>query len=339
MMKRQSAWCGFFALLALAMCISACSSSSKEERKTPTAASIGQPSEVLLVLDPAVMATELRDTLKDMLQCDVVGLNQSEPFFRVSRVPLSIYKGEMLKMHSKLVVKIDAAQKEAALKVAYDVDAKPQIQLLLTSPSIPALADFLQNKADQVRQTLLDHQLKMQQTYLRRHHSKAVAKCLKTMGFEGLLPEEIAFTKTGEDFLWGSSRTNEKQLNFVFYTYPSDASELGHLQEMVMVRDSVMQLNIPGSLPDQWMETVWEQGEPIVTLRQVKREGRMVNELRGLWQMRHGAMGGPFVAYSWYDESSGRMVVAEGFVYSPSTEKRDLVRRLEAGMRTIKEKK
>lgn len=322
--------------LALICLFVSCSSSSKDQKQKSLPKSIGQPSEVLLVLDKDVMASDLKDTLKSVLDCDIPGLNQSEPFFRVSRVPYSIYKGEMLKMHSKLLVRIEGQAKEANLKVAYDVDAKPQIQVLLTAPSVDELRAYLVQGADKVRQILLDHQLSMQQAYLKRHYSKTMRKDLKAMGLDGLLPEEIAFTKTGEDFLWGSSRTSEKQLNVVVYRYPSDGRELGDLNRMCELRDSVMQLNIPGSLPDQWMETVWEQGEPVVGLWQRVREEQPMTELRGLWQMRHGAMGGPFVSYSHYDKQKGQVVVIEGFVYSPSTEKRDLVRRLEAGMRTVK---
>ena len=327
--------------------MSSCSNSTKEGKALH--ASIGQPSEVLLVLDKEVMASEVKDTLKAILECDVPGLTQSESYFRVSRVPYSIYKGEMLKMHSKLMVRIDDQQAKdkrdgeaqggvvgCQLKVAYDVDAKPQIQLLLTAPSVTALREYLQTNAGRVRDLLCDHQLAMQRTYLQRHHSKKVRNALKEMGLDGLLPEEIAWVKKGDGFLWGSSRTNEKQLNFVCYEYASDGNEMADLESLVRKRDSVMAVNIPGSMPDQWMETVWEKEAPVVQLEQRTRDDRMLSEMRGLWQMRHGAMGGPFVSYSYYDSARGKTLVVEGFVFSPSTEKRDLMRRLEAGMRTVK---
>lgn len=320
----------------LAVCLAACSPPSDKGKKTPTSSSIGQPSEVLLVLDPEIMATDLKDSLKALLECDVPGLNQSEQFFRVSRVPQSIYKGEMTKMHSKLLVKVDRKLQACDIQVAYDVNARPQVQVLLTCPSAEELRSQLHSLAEKARQLLLDHQLKMQQSYLKRRPSKVMLKELKAMGYEGYLPEEIAWAKKGESFVWGSSRTNEKQQNIVLYYYTSDGRELDDLTRSVQIRDSVMQENIPGSRPDQWMETVWEQEEPVVGWEKCVRDGQEVTELRGLWQMRNGAMGGPFVSYHWYDESMHRVVVVEGFVYSPSTEKRDLMRHLEAGMRTIR---
>ncbi len=323
-------------LCALILGLASCSSAPGKGGKAPAASSIGQPAEVLLVLDKDVMASSLKDSLKTLLECEVPGLNQSEAYFRVSRVPASIYRGEMLKMHSRLFVKVDESLPESAIRVAYDVDAAPQIHVQVAGPSVEELKSFLQGHADKVRQLLVDFQLKMQRPYLIRHASKSVSKELKTMGYEGYLPEEIAWTKKGAEFIWGSSRSYEKQLNFVFYRYPSDGSEPKSVERMVQLRDSVMQCNIPGSEPGQWMETVWEGGQPVVLNENRIMDGRPVSILRGLWQMRNGAMGGPFVSYSWYDEDAGLMVVAEGFVYSPSTEKRDLVRRLEAGLRTIR---
>lgn len=314
----------------------ACSkSSSSDERRSPTTTSIGQPCEVLLVLDKEVMASELKDTLKEILECDIPGLNQSEPFFRVSRVPMSIYKGEMLKMHSKLFVKIVHGQADAQLQVAYNVDAKPQIQALLTAPDIASLQTYIRLNAEKVRQVLLDHQLSMIQSTFKRHHSKKVRSALQKYGLDGLLPEEIAYVKQGKDCFWASSRTSEKQLNFVFYRVPAQEGILSDRDQLVHLRDSVLAENIPGSRPDQWVETVWEQEKPIVWLNKRAQNGQMITELRGLWQMRNGAMGGPFVSYAWLDKD-GQLSVIEGFVFSPSTDKRDLVRRLEAGMRTIK---
>ncbi len=324
-------------LLAIVASLSllACTKSSSGERKSPTASSIGQPCEVLLVLDKEVMASELKDTLKEILECDIPGLNQSERFFRVSRVPLSIYKGEMLKMHSKLLVKIVHGQADAQLQLAYDVDAKPQIQALLSAPDIASLQTYIRLNAEKVRQVLLDHQFSMIQSTFKRHHSKKVRTALQKYGLDGLLPEEIAYVKQGKDCFWASSRTNEKQLNFVYYRVPASFNpQCPTLEDLVHLRDSVLAENIPGSRPDQWVETVWEQEKPVVWLSKRAQDGKMITELRGLWQMRNGAMGGPFVSYAW-QEDDGQLSVIEGFVFSPSTDKRDLIRRLEAGMRTV----
>ena len=51
--------------------------------------------------------------------------------------------------------------------------------------------------------------------------------------------------------------------------------------------------------------------------------------------MRNDAMGGPFVCYVYPDEKNNRLLVAEGFVFSPEEKKRALVRGLEAALQTF----
>ena len=143
-------------------------------------------------------------------------------------------------------------------------------------------------------------------------------------------------TKTGENFLWGSTNLIEKDLNLVVYTYDMPDGGVFNLEAFVAKRDSVMQKNIPGERPDQWMQTAREKDSPLVVGRQRKSDGQDVLEVRGLWEMRNGALGGPFVSVVRVDSTAGRVIVGEGFVYSPSTDKRDLVRQMEAALRTLK---
>ena len=47
-------------------------------------------------------------------------------------------------------------------------------------------------------------------------------------------------------------------------------------------------------------------------------------------------MGGPFVSHIRLDEENQRVVVVEGFVYAPETNKRNYIRRLEAALFTLR---
>jgi hypothetical protein len=145
-------------------------------------------------------------------------------------------------------------------------------------------------------------------------------------------------TKKGERFLWGGTNLLEKDLNLVVYTYDWHGEDLHDVDLYVEKRDSVMKLNIPGSSEGQWMRTVRERENkrPLVECRERRIDGREVLEVRGLWEMRNGALGGPFVSLSRVDTVSRKVVVGEGFVYSPSTDKRDLVRQMEAVLRTLR---
>ena len=58
--------------------------------------------------------------------------------------------------------------------------------------------------------------------------------------------------------------------------------------------------------------------------------------MRGLWRVEGDMMGGPFVSLARLDEQNNRVIVAEGFVYAPETEKRNYIRRIEAALYTLR---
>lgn len=68
-------------------------------------------------------------------------------------------------------------------------------------------------------------------------------------------------------------------------------------------------------------------------------QGREFVEMRGMWDVRKVPIGGPFVATFTVDTARQTVLAAEGFVYSPSTEKRDLLRLLEASLLTIRKQR
>ena len=65
-------------------------------------------------------------------------------------------------------------------------------------------------------------------------------------------------------------------------------------------------------------------------------EGKYCGVMRGLWKMVGDMMGGPFVSHIRLDEKNQRVVVAEGFVYAPETNKRNYIRRMEAALFTLR---
>ena len=95
------------------------------------------------------------------------------------------------------------------------------------------------------------------------------------------------------------------------------------------VRDSVMKVNIPGDRADQWMET----DRRTVMMDDITRPDLIV--VRGLWDMRNDAMGGPFVSYFYADTVRNRFLVVEGFVFAPDKKKRPIIRQLEAALQTV----
>jgi len=49
----------------------------------------------------------------------------------------------------------------------------------------------------------------------------------------------------------------------------------------------------------------------------------------------HG-MGGPFVNYTFYDETSGRLYMIDGMIFAPGYDKREFLRQMEAIAHTFR---
>lgn len=311
--------------------------SGEEKRVIP---SKGLPYELLVVVEPAVWNSEAGDSLRQILEGAVPGLPQHENMFRLVRVSPRHYDRMYVTMRNKLFVRLDEKQAIPLLGVARDVEAVPQIEVTLAARSTADMAAWLGRNKDRLTDLFVDAELETEAARLRRKHSRKVADDLRELaGYTLYAPEDIQASKRGEDFLWAGTNRNEKDYNIVFYTYPLDGARPFSPDEFVRKRDSVMKVNIPGSTPDKWMTTTREEGRPLVSFREREVGGQPVLEARGLWEMRKGGIGGPFVSLVRADSAAGRVTVCEGFVYSPRTNKRDLVRTLEASLRTLAKEK
>ena len=94
-----------------------------------------------------------------------------------------------------------------------------------------------------------------------------------------------------------------------------------------------MRANIPGAREGMYMTTA---DSVFVDVKDINVRGEYAFEARGLWEMEGDMMGGPFVSHARVDRPNGRVVVVEGFVYSPKGLKRDLIRKMEASLYTLK---
>ena len=324
--------------MLLAVLLVACSGEGeKKDKKRIIVASKGLPSELLLVVDRAVWGTDLQDTINGIVEAQVPGLMQAEKMFRVTRIFSRDYSATHNTFHSKLYVKVDKTLNKPMIGILRNEYAKPQIELVVAAPTMDELREFLPRNGERIKEILADAQVDMRVELLRKKYSKKVNDDLHdVLGMTVRAPEHMKATKKGENFLWGGTNLLEKDLNLVVYTYDWHGEDMSDKALFVQKRDSVMKKNIPGEREGQWMQTVVENDQPIVLCKMRDMDGRKVLEARGLWEMRNGALGGPFVSISRVDTAARKVIVGEGFVYSPSTDKRDLVRQMEAVLRTLK---
>ena len=325
---------GMLGYLCAAMLTAACEDGGKEA-KLPD--SKGLPCELLVVCDPEIQRCDLKDSVKAVTESETPGLGAAENIFRTNNIGSPGYTNVFWAMHTKVFFEIDRTVKAPQMGVAHDVKAKPQIEVYVKAPSVDSMRAFLSQKKELIQQTLMDFQVERLSTLTRTKYSKKVSDDLQaTCGYTVKMPTDMVATKKGKDFLWGGSNRNTRDINFLFYTLSWEGDEMPSVERYVAWRDSVLKANVPGGKPGQWMTTSrGMEGNPVVWPRLRKIRGQQTLEVRGLWELQGGFMGGPFVALVNVDSTEHKVVVREGFVYNPEGQKRDLMRQLEGALRTV----
>lgn len=340
MMKKYA-----FLLLAVLL-VAACGDGRKDGHKPQ---SDGLPYELALIVPRALYVGELKDSLEKVLQGSTPVLPQHEPMFRLNVVYAEGNLTPWRTFRNRLVVKVDEQQKQPSMGVAKDPVAAPQIEVKVEAATASELAAFIGENKELLTDLFVDSELEVEAANLRLKYSKMTADSLRRVsGHSICAPTAMRASKVEQDFLWTGSNLNDKDQNFVFYSYPWDGKPLT-AEQFVQKRDSALKRNIPGSRPDQWMQTtrVARSAEgatggqptdsvPLIFARTRTINGINVQEVHGLWEVRNGALGGAFVSLERIDSAARRVLVTEGFIYSPHSPKRNLMRQMEAALRTFK---
>lgn len=307
----------------------------------------GLPYELVLVIPRGLYTGELKDTLDAVLMGSTPVLPQHEPMFRLDVAFTDANLTPWRTFRNRLVVDVETGQGSAQMGVALDAVARPQIEVKLTAATAHELAEFIGAQRQRLTDLIVDHELECEAASLRRTFSRMTADSLQRWGHTVCVPAGLRAAKVGRDFLWTGTNLNDKDQNFVYYSYPWDGRPLT-TERFVAAHDSVLRANIPGARAGQWMQTARVRvgktssekagnsgGQPLVLARTRVINKKVVQQVHGLWELRAGALGGPFVALERVDTAACRVVVCEGFVYSPHSPKRDLLRQMEAALRTF----
>ncbi len=325
-MKRVTMY--IFLLTAL-LSLGACSDSGTG---LMTPASSGRAYEMLVVMNDSLWNRPAGRALFDALDTDVPGLPQSERSFRIMQINESQYNRTFGIFRNIIIPKIDRMYTQAKFKYSRDVHASPQMIMTIQAPNEQAFADYV----NEHKQTIVDFftraEMNRQVKELEKDFSEGTAQRVKDMfGYEIRMPSDVGhFYKSGKDFLWETTYSHD--LNLILYTYPFTDKETFTEEFFVRKRDSVMRANPFGPADNSYMSTY----TPYLVSKDIAVRGKYAQEIKGLWEMKNAVMGGPYVSHVRVDEEKGLVVVAEVFIFAPEKKKRDIMRRMEAALYTLK---
>jgi hypothetical protein len=310
----------------MCICLLASCSSGNEKKSAVKGKVQSAPYELLVVANKDWLKTEAGQKLVEIVEAPISGLPQREGNFRVTYVNPEAFKGVFQFYANILVVKVDMKHEESRMTLEKDLYARPQVVEGLYAPTDWAFVRLLEAHKKDILRHFNENEFARERKFLEKNYNGAVmAQVKKQFGVSINVPQDVDDMKIGENFLWASASKKDFQQNVCIYTLPWSNN-----LSFEDVRDSVMKVNIPGDREDQWMET----DRRTVMIDDITRTDLLV--VRGLWDMRNDAMGGPFVSYCYVDTIRNRFLIVEGFVFAPDKKKRPIMRQLEAALQTVK---
>ncbi len=318
--------------LSLVLAVLVLASCKSDGKSILTPNSSGRPYEVLVVAeDNCWMSPD--SALYHVLDSDVPGLPQSERSFRISRVRPAYYDRSMRLFRNIVVVDINPnSYTQTKFKYSRNVYAAPQMIMTIQAPNQAEFAEYVSRNGRLIVDFFTRAEMNREINLLEEKHNHMIsAKAGSLFDCDIWMPVEMESAKTGKDFLWASTNLND--MNFVMYSFPFRDHNTFTKEYFIHKRDSVMQINIPGSRAGMYMETA---DSAFVEVRNLGIKGDYTFEARGLWEMKNDAMGGPFVSHMRVDRANARVIVVEGFVYNPGKLKRDQMRKLNAALYTLR---
>ncbi len=325
-MKTQALLASMFLFLVLA---GACNSSAVRTNAT------GLAYEVVVVMNQNDWKGAAGEAVRSELASDVPGLPQSEPALKITYVQPKDFNGLLKYVRNILVVNIDPAL-YTKVTVTYENDpwAQGQVVLKMNAPSSEDVVNYIHAHPHNLVDFFVKVEMNRAIGQFQKNYSSVVMEHLKK-NFDLMLnaPENMTYYRDTTDFFWASNNANTGRTDLVVYTFPYTDPQTFTADYLVAKRDSVLKANLPGAFPGSYMTT--ETRVP-VEYNPITVNGKYCGVLRGLWRMEGDMMGGPFVSHVRLDEKNNRVVVAEGFVFAPETDKRNFIRRIEAALYTLR---
>lgn len=292
-------------------------------------ASTGRINHILIVMNNEHWQGRIGAELKEIITEPVIGLPQEENQFSVNQVDPITFNSLFKRNRNILFVGLDSTSN---FYTNTNVFASPQTTMTILSEDKESLIENIRSHKSEIIGVFKKNDLALYQKKLTKDfHDPENIETLNTLGLSMKIPFDYKKVDDTGEFLWYRHVFDKGLLNIIAYEMPYDQSQIDY-DFLISSRDSIGKSFIPGQFENTYMRT--EPKFAPVT-QEVDINGVKAIESRGLWFIENDYMGGPFLSYTFHDQIHQRLIVVEGFSYSPAAKKRDVVFQLEAILKTI----
>ncbi|WP_187696318.1 DUF4837 family protein [Xanthovirga aplysinae] len=352
---------GRLLLIIPAILIMSCSGNGDKKKNTsllPVAR--GKTGEIILIMDSAQWAGPLGEAIKGVFLEVSPGLPQPESMFSLHQVnPGSMTS--LLKQSKNLIYVTTLDNRSTANQEIRSTFTQASIERIKNDPELymytkenefargqEILFLFGQTEEQLIAQ-LTENKNKLQDNFNKVERDRMITSLdkgtkesgimkslMKEHGFKITIPMGYQLAMDSADFVWIRNPDQEVDKS-IFITWMDYKSEKAFEKDSLLnLRERIGKKYIyANDRSDSYITT--EDRVP-VNSKQMSFNGKYAVELRGLWKLQRGFMGGPFLSYAFVDKATNRLYYIEGFLYSPGKRKVNSVRELESILWTFKTK-
>ena len=316
----------FLSLIIVTLMISSCAKSDKITLVDST----GRINNVLIVMNNEDWEGRVGDSLRQIIAQPLPGLPQEEYPFTVNQVDPITFNSLFKRNRNILFIGVDTLEHFYSNKNLY---AYPQLTLTILGRDKNELIRNMMSHGEELISTFKENDMRLYQSRITKDaYETNEINTFNNLGLEFKIPRAYRMVEDTGDFLWYRSTITRGLLNLLAYEIPVENLDSVSEDDLIRYRDSIGKTYVPGQFDSTYLATE-KLVRPIV--KKVNVGGREALESRGLWYVENDFMGGPFVSYTFKDEDTGRLLVIEGFSFTPSAKKRDFVFELESILKTV----
>lgn len=299
--------------------------------------SAGGTSEILVVTqNDEQWDGMIGDTIRSFFLQAQYGLPQPEACNKLSHLNVNGFNDMFKKHKCILLVEINPNLKDVVVETGEDLWASPQRVVKIVAPNRTAWCETF-NKQKEAYKVMYDQVERARILSILRpsNDTKVTQRIKDKFGFDMIIPSGFFISKEESDFMWIRKELEKNSFGIFIYTTPYKDTIQLERDNLVTVRDRMMQRYVPGPAEGSFMTTEKEFVPPMLNYISTFPTG-FAAELRGMWCLVGDYMAGPFVSYTFPDNRTGDLVTLEGYIYYPNHDKRDDLLQVQSLLYSVK---
>lgn len=337
----------FFNLIIFSILISSCDPTDKPAR--------GPEDEIYVVADSSEYQS-MQPALDSAFE-KIIYTPQPEKLFTLNRISPNELEQHKHKKNIIIAAPLDSrsltsqfinAITDTAVKVKiresdifpikkYDLWAKDQLVMVLTTPTMEELKTKIKNDADNLLyafQKISDKRL-YESLYSPRYEQENIeGKFLKNYGWIIYVQADykVAINDSLNNFVWIRRSPGSDMERWIFVHWINNATSAYLNEDSIRaVRNRMTQKFYRATDDTSYVQIA----QDYYTTNEVNFKNKYAIFTQGLWELNTKGMGGPFVNYTFYDENTKRIYMLDGSVFAPKYYKRNLIQQMDVTLQSF----